>query len=107
MHLAAINGELEVATLLLERGAELDALDKNAERPLSLACSFGRTNCAALLLDKGAAINASDKDGNTAMHWAVMNAESGVAKLEGQAACIQLLLQRGADSGAKNKARAR
>jgi ankyrin repeat protein len=50
LHLAAWNRQLEVAKLLLDHGAPIDAINKRGENPLSLA----RGPVADLLLERGA-----------------------------------------------------
>ena len=51
--LAAQNGHKEVCELLLERGAESDAVEKNKARALALAAQNGHKEvCKLLLLDK-------------------------------------------------------
>jgi ankyrin repeat protein len=48
---------VEVAQLLISRGAEVDAAINAGETPLIGACSLGHVRAAQLLLDNGAAIN--------------------------------------------------
>lgn len=52
--LAAKNGFPNIAALLLENNAFIDACNKNKETALLYACCNGHVNCINLLLDNGA-----------------------------------------------------
>ena len=54
--LAAVGGHVEVASLMIDRGADVLALsqDDNAFDALMMACAAGHTDFAKLLLDNGA-----------------------------------------------------
>eukprot|EP01041_Mallomonas_annulata_P001460 gene1460-2808_t len=58
---------LEVASLLLETAAEVDACDEGGWTALMWAAYHGNRDIAKLLLDAGASIDAQNNDGNTAM----------------------------------------
>lgn len=47
---------MRCAQVLLEAGAEVDALDKNKNTALHYATGYGRKECVALLLENGAAV---------------------------------------------------
>ena len=49
LHYAAANGHKEIAELLIEKGADLNAKDEDGGTPLDVAISFNRTEIAALL----------------------------------------------------------
>ena len=59
---------LNVALLLLERGADVNSLDKDRVTPLHLASSFGLLEIARLLLDHGATANVENIHGQTPLH---------------------------------------
>ncbi len=90
LHLAAYFGQLEVARLLLERGADPNAVAANDSRvtPLHSAVAARRRDLAGLLLALGASANAVQKGGWTPLHTAAHN---------GDEAIVDLLLLRGAD----------
>ena len=90
LHLAAYFGRLEVARLLLERGADPNAVASNDSRvtPLHSAVSARHRDLAGLLLALGASANAVQKGGWTPLHSAAHN---------GDEAIVDLLLLRGAD----------
>merc|ERR1711916_362016 len=63
LHVACINGEIQVVKYLLEKGANIDAVSKSGQTPLMLAASGGHYHplvsggnelCAELLIDRGA-----------------------------------------------------
>jgi uncharacterized protein len=76
------------AGALLDRGAAIDAKDREGATALGRAAQAGKTAVAALLLDRGAEVNARAVDGSTPLFYA---AEAD------RAAIIRLLIDRGAD----------
>ena len=91
LHLAIFGGQEEAARLLLERGADPNALSTNeAVRvpPLGTAAFVRSVPLARLLLDSGADVNGRGEGGFTALHSAAQNGDEGLARL---------LLERGAD----------
>jgi 26S proteasome non-ATPase regulatory subunit 10 len=62
---AASRGHVEIAQMLLERGAVIDARDDDGETSLHMAVEAGRIQVAQLLLKHGADVNARDKSGKT------------------------------------------
>ena len=61
-------GAFNVALLLLERGADVNALDKDHVTPLHLASFLGILEIARLLLDHGATANVENIYGQTPLH---------------------------------------
>jgi uncharacterized protein len=76
------------ARALLDRGAAIDAKDREGATALSRAAQAGKIAVAALLIDWGAEVNARAVDGSTPLFYA---AEAD------RAAMIRLLIERGAD----------
>ncbi|GAX79526.1 hypothetical protein CEUSTIGMA_g6967.t1 [Chlamydomonas eustigma] len=75
---------LECTTLLIMRGAMLDAYTRGGGTPLHWAARTAQPEVIALLLNNGANVVAQTKDGRTPLHWA---AEAG--KVEASAVLLQ------------------
>uniref|UniRef100_A0A8C5GKS2 Ankyrin-3-like n=1 Tax=Gouania willdenowi TaxID=441366 RepID=A0A8C5GKS2_GOUWI len=101
LHIAAHYGNINVATLLLNRGAAVDFMarvslacpllsrrstvkTKNDITPLHVASKRGNSNMVKLLLDRGSKIDAKTKNGLSPLHMATQGDHLN---------CVQLLLQ--------------
>ncbi|XP_016347191.1 ankyrin-2-like isoform X4 [Sinocyclocheilus anshuiensis] len=94
LHIAAHYGNVNVATLLLNRGAAVDFTARNGITPLHVASKRGNTNMIALLLDRGAQIDTKTRDGLTPLHCAARS---------GHDTAVEILLERGAPILARTK----
>ncbi|XP_050973377.1 ankyrin-2 isoform X1 [Labeo rohita] len=94
LHIAAHYGNVNVATLLLNRGAAVDFTARNGITPLHVASKRGNTNMIALLLDRGAQIDAKTRDGLTPLHCAARS---------GHDTAVEILLEKGAPILARTK----
>ncbi|MFP3027769.1 MAG: ankyrin repeat domain-containing protein [Wolbachia sp.] len=65
LHIAVRYGHKEVAELLLNKGANVNAIERRKWTPLHTAVRYGHKEVAELLLDRGANVNAVDKTGRT------------------------------------------
>jgi ankyrin repeat protein len=65
LHRAAFRGKREVAELLLDRGADVNAADALLQTPLHLAIAAARNDVAALLRARGADPERRDNQGRT------------------------------------------
>ena len=101
LHLAAFFGHADIARLLVERGADTNAVARNPMqvRPLHSAAAARQLEIAELLVNHGADVNASQERGFTPLHAAAQNGDVELARL---------LLERGArrEQAAENGNRA-
>jgi len=89
LHVAVAEGNAEIADLLIEHGAELEAVsEQEGSRALHLAAQFGDAAMVLLLLDRGADIGARDGYQRTPLFRAASGGNEDV---------VRLLLDRGAD----------
>lgn len=72
IHLATVNGNLEIIKLLIENGADPNVQDNEGNTPLIKSLECGHEHLVKYLLSNGADPNISDMDNNTALHWAIM-----------------------------------
>jgi ankyrin repeat protein len=87
LHLACCHGTLEIAQLLLDRGANANAEDSSLSTPLHHVAG-GRypsqedgIRVAQLLLEHGADINAQDSDRQTPLHAASCYGRLEIARM--------------------------
>jgi uncharacterized protein len=73
LHSAAAADQTEIARLLLEHGADVNARQQAGVTPLHQAAAAGQLGLAELLLDHGADVNARTDDGATPLGLAVKN----------------------------------
>ena len=67
---AAAGGHTEVARLLLDRGADVNAIDLHKNSALTFAAFCGMTETAALLVSRGADVFWRDNEDKTPLEWA-------------------------------------
>jgi ankyrin repeat protein len=96
LHLAALNGNLEVVRLLLAHHAAVNAANKMGSTPIINAAIRSDGRVVRMLIDTGADVNAADGTGSTALMWAAY-------KESGDPAIVDMLLRAGANPRAKNK----
>eukprot|EP00742_Colponemidia_sp_Colp-10_P009109 GILJ01009908.1.p1 GENE.GILJ01009908.1~~GILJ01009908.1.p1 ORF type:complete len:1719 (+),score=242.82 GILJ01009908.1:19-5175(+) len=96
LHTAVAKGHEELVLMLLNNGANVDAVTKNNSSPLHLACKKINISLVRLLLDRCNVnnINKLDKNDMNPLHYAISN---------GARECVLLLLERGADVHAITK----
>lgn len=93
LHHAARTGRVELARLLVARGANVNTAAPSGFTPLHVASGLNRREMAKYLLDAGANPNAVDMRG-TPLH---------AATAQGNTEIVELLLQRGADPNAQDR----
>ncbi|KAI1053810.1 hypothetical protein LB507_007482 [Fusarium sp. FIESC RH6] len=88
LHYVCFVQSKSLADLLINNGAELDAVDESGGTPLFLALEWGNIEIAKALLSRGVSVTLPDKSGQTPLH---IVAEQGNVDLARQ------ILDRGAD----------
>ncbi len=92
LHMAVARGSVEIAKLLIEAGADVEAEtvapSQKKAHPLHTAAYSNRAPVAALLIERGAKVDARDSQGSTPLMIAASSGNTKVA---------ELLLQAGAD----------
>ena len=128
LHYACLRGHRNIAGLLLDNGADIDARTYNGKQtPLIMACGNGHAATAKLLLDHGADIDAATSDKcTTPLIMACLNGHTATTKLlldrgcainavannentalhrackNGHLQCVKELLAHGADTNIEN-----
>lgn len=90
--LASYLGSLPMTKVLVEAGADLNASGM-AGTALMGVCFKGHVNIARYLVEQGANLEASLPNGSTALHFAAMFNQEEI---------VELLLEAGANAGAKD-----
>ncbi|KAI3434440.1 hypothetical protein D9Q98_002517 [Chlorella vulgaris] len=85
---AAANGQVEVVRLLLDRGADLEAVDSDGDTALAVAAAHGHVEVVRLLLKNSANLDAPGRNGYTPLIGAA---------LAGHLEVVQVLLKSSAD----------
>ncbi|XP_076593713.1 B-cell lymphoma 3 protein homolog [Chaetodon auriga] len=94
LHLAVLRGHKDLARMLLDAGADINAMDiKSGQSPLMHAVESNNADMVHFLIESGCDVNIQSYSGNTALHGACGR---------GQVDTVRLLLKSGADSSLKN-----
>ena len=94
MQAASANGHLACVELLIEAGADLDAVNDMEESALYIATEGVHIECVGALIAAGADVDAANHMGHTPL----LNAASA-----GSVECVKLLLAAGADADARDE----
>jgi ankyrin repeat protein len=82
LHDMAWEGDVRKAMLLLDHGADIDAIDDEfRSTPLGIAARWGRREIAELLLDRAADPNRAGASWATPLAWAVKKGHSDIAAM--------------------------
>ncbi|TLD32578.1 putative electron transfer flavoprotein subunit alpha [Venturia nashicola] len=77
----AARGNFTLATLLVEKGADVNIRRENEASALFKACEGGHEKLAQLLLDNGANTEVKDRDGRTALYKPAMRGHLNICRL--------------------------
>ncbi|KAF3182443.1 hypothetical protein TWF788_006346 [Orbilia oligospora] len=95
LHHAVEKGDIVIAKILIDKGANLEAKNQWSLTPLGRAAVWGKyEDMVKLLVDEGADLEAKDEDDWTPLLSAASN---------GHEAVVKVLVSKGADIEAKNK----
>jgi ankyrin repeat protein len=92
-----------VATLLIDGGALVDAVNRDRVTPLHQAVRARNLAVVEVLLDRGANPNAADKRGSTPLHRASSSTGAGLTAGIDATPFVELLLAHGANPKQKDK----
>lgn len=81
LHYAVFVGQKDVAALLVERGADVNARSTNGSSPLMMAAREGREELAQFLLGAGADASIKNDRGEDALAWAIRNGHARIGKM--------------------------
>jgi hypothetical protein len=84
LHHASENAHVNVCRVLLDRGADVNARDRNERTPLiwlATALSIRTAAVCKTLIDGGAEVNAQAQNGSTALHMAAYQGHENMCKL--------------------------
>ena len=87
------NIPLDLLRVFVNRGADVNAEDKDSERPLYEAAMYGETEAIKLIINNVSDVDDDNKWGRTALH---------AAAWEGRIETVQILLQHGANVNKKD-----
>uniref|UniRef100_A0A7N0TDD4 RING-type E3 ubiquitin transferase n=1 Tax=Kalanchoe fedtschenkoi TaxID=63787 RepID=A0A7N0TDD4_KALFE len=77
LHIAAVNGWIEILCMLLDRSMNPDVLNRHKQTPLMLAAIHGKIACVQKLLQAGANVLMFDSiNGRTCLHYAAYHGHS-------------------------------
>ena len=93
LHIAASLGNIELATLLVEEGADIDSRDNLGATPIHYAVRAARHEMVCWLISCGASVSAGCNSGDTPLHDAAVFGDIRVCKT---------LIDAGADIAAVN-----
>ncbi len=81
LHYAAFADRREIARLLIERGADINARAPNGSTALMMTAREGREELARQLLEGGADAQANNENGDSALTWAMRQKNFRIAQM--------------------------
>ena len=81
LHEVAMNGNIQIAAILIKAGAQIDIRDKLGNTPLIYAAEHDHGELLKLLLDVGAQVDGQNRGGMTALMVAAKNGEVEIVRI--------------------------
>ncbi|XP_051872806.1 inversin isoform X4 [Pristis pectinata] len=81
LHAAVLAGHVSTVKLLLEHGAQVDAMDVMKHTPLFRACEMGHKEVIQTLIEGGGRVDLLDQDGHSPLHWAALGGNADVCQI--------------------------
>ena len=81
LHWAAFKGHSKVVSLLLDKGADVNATNKDGRTALFMAAGFNHRQVVEILLRHKADRGIRDKNGRTALDWDERKKDRAIVKL--------------------------
>ncbi|XP_015256219.1 PREDICTED: ankyrin repeat domain-containing protein 6 isoform X1 [Cyprinodon variegatus] len=81
LHRAAVVGNSDIISILIQEGCALERQDKDGNTALHEVSWHGFSPCVKLLVKAGANVHAKNKAGNTALHLACQNGHTQSSKV--------------------------
>ncbi|XP_055519103.1 inversin isoform X1 [Leucoraja erinacea] len=81
LHAAVLAGHVSTLKLLLEYGAQVDAMDVMKHTPLFRACEMGHKEVIQTLIEGGGRMDLIDQDGHSPLHWAALGGNADVCQI--------------------------
>ncbi|RXN02117.1 Caskin-1 [Acipenser ruthenus] len=81
LHHAALNGNMELISLLLEAQATVDIKDQKGMRPLHYAAWQGKVEPMKMLLKSGSSVNSQSDEGQIPLHLAAQHGHYDVSEM--------------------------
>ncbi len=127
LHIACLNGHTEIAEMLIEKGANIDALTLNECTQLHLSCGAGNIEIVKMLIKKRAKVDVAAQDGCTSLYFACQIGYEKIARIlikggantntigkgkytllhiaseEGHDKIVEMLIKKGADINATSQ----
>ncbi|XP_048520177.1 uncharacterized protein LOC109544510 isoform X2 [Dendroctonus ponderosae] len=93
LHIASQEGNLEVASYLVDKGCSIDARNNAGSKPIHIAAREGHEATVKYFLSKGLSVNELGAANQTVIHYAAMT---------GQLNVVKFLIMQGANINAKD-----
>lgn len=81
LHIACVRGHEDTVNALVQKGASINAWDKDGKTPLYRSCENGHVKIVQLLLNNDVNVNLCDKDGFSPLYAACQEGYQDIVKL--------------------------